>query len=140
VTDPTHPLHGIETEIATMVGRILELAAADPDGAEKLVDELPPGTVAMLCTYRDFDEWQKARGLRDLAVAADWTGLREFLSSNRDGLPGILAKLESVGPYGAAVDRSVAADLVGYQQAMGGAADEVHRALSTRPGLSVPGS
>jgi hypothetical protein len=132
-TDEDDPLQDIAADTGAFVAKILQEVRNDPDAAERRVDDIPQGSIALLDNYPDFYNWQKARHLKDYAVAGDFTQMIGHLTANSADLAGIMKWLDDVPSYGATVDHALLDDaqrLVMETQRM---PDAVRAALQMRP-------
>jgi Putative adhesin Stv domain len=137
-TDEDDPLHDISSDVGSFVDEILNLAKSDPDAAEKRVDSLPQGTVALMVNRVNYDTWQKARHLKDYAEAGDFDQMLGHLRANTARLSGIMGWLNDIPSYGSTVDRAVVSKMDTFAEAYDKApSDDVLAALAKRPAIDV---
>jgi hypothetical protein len=144
--DRADPLQAVGSEVDAAVRKILSLAKTDPDAAERQVDKLPQGTIAMMSNSRNFDSWQKARYLKDTAQSRDFEQMIGHLTANEDDLKWIMKWLDDIPAYGAAVDQAVTTNLLAIipltgmdlgalrsRDAIASAADAIEEVLDSYP-------
>jgi hypothetical protein len=132
-TDEDDPLQDITKDLDAYVIKLLDDVVKDPDAAEKQVDDLPQGTIALLDNYPRFYNWQKARYLKDMAVAGDFTQLIGHLTANSQDLDGIMKWLDDIPSYGSTVDQALLDDAQRLVMETQNAPGPVKAALRKRP-------
>lgn len=136
-TDKDDPLRRIEDDADRVVDEILDQAKSDPAAAEARVDSLPQASMALLINRNDFDTWTKARYLKDLANAGDFTQLIGHLRANADDLDDIMDWLDDIPSYGDAVDGAVLRARHTGSDPLATAPAEVKDALEARPAIAA---
>lgn len=89
--DANNPLQDLTEDTIAFVDQILDLAKRDPAAAERQVDDLPQGSIAVMLDRTDFEQWQMARYLKDQAQAGDFEQMLGHLRCRRScGIAGRL--------------------------------------------------
>ena len=136
--DAKDPLRDLTEDTIAFVDQILDLAKRDPAAAEREVDELPQGSIAVMIDRIDFEEWQMARHLKDRAQAGDFEQMLGHLRANEDQLDGIMEWLDDIPSYGAAVDKAVIAKIRTFADEYTKAPSEaVLEALGSRKAIDI---
>ena len=135
--DSDSVLHGIDADVDEFVDKILALAKTNPDEAERQVDDLPQGSIALMVNRIDYDTWQKARYVKDLAQRNDFEQIIGHLTANSSRLDDIMDWLDDVPSYGTALDQAALGHGQAWVMALNKAPDEVKTALRRRDYLDA---
>jgi hypothetical protein len=125
----------VGARLGAIMDRIETWDEAEIAQVEREVDALPQDEIALLISYMDFPDWQRARWLKEYALRNDLTQMFGQLESNKESLGEMMKYLNNIGSYGAAVDNVATGYPDTFVQWYKQASQEVRTALAGRPAI-----